>query len=288
MPPRLNYCFVGDVSIDRIAPIINRFQANSSHLLIGRERNPQNGLSRLQGYCKLNSEVPKRWREKYFPELRWLVIASMDIYFYINWAKDNNFYEYGKCQGYPKRLDLQENVTALTTEQVAFEFSSYMNDYGPRKGYLEFECKYPTLFIYLPTLFYNWASHPTMSTERTNIEVDWIISAIELDSFTQNYLRTNFPDAYYKPTNTKYFSGYMLDRTCIIHRIDQSDEISPRDLLLWFSKETTVIEESDCCELPLRVNHFIITSSMMPEQLYQGISIGDKLLQCIRQKYVWK
>lgn len=277
------YCFSCNTTAnnEKVRALVAKLRRECSHLLIGRDSNPINGLPIIQGFCKLSRASNIQCLRILFPEFSWESATSVDVCFYVSWARENNFEEYGRAGNY-KNVGSLDNITLMPVDSIAKEFACCIEDFGPRMGYNLFSYKYPTLTYYMPTLFYEWSANQS-SIRRSKIVVDWFLTPKNNPNILKNTVATNSLNAYLKPTNTRLFVGYMLDKTCLIDRIEDSKNITTLDLVSWFSIQKTRIEVKPDITVPMLVDHFIIISSILPEEFFKDDPLKDTILRCINR-----
>lgn len=109
----------------------------------------------------------------------------------------------------------------------------------------------------------NYMSHHG-AVERPDIRVRWIYGAPGVGK--SRFAHEELPEAYIKEPRTKWWNGYMLEKTVII------DDFGPKGidinhLLRWFDRYKCYVEtKGDMCAL--YADNFIVTSNFHPDSVF--------------------
>jgi len=101
--------------------------------------------------------------------------------------------------------------------------------------------------------------------DRPNIYVQWIYGEPGVGKSKEAH--TILPSAYIKEPKSKWWNGYLLEKTCII------DDFGPQcidinHLLRWFDRYKCLVETKGGM-VPLHVEHFIVTSNFEPSDVWR-------------------
>lgn len=114
------------------------------------------------------------------------------------------------------------------------------------------------------TLLRNYLGH-ARPCDRPNVRCEWFYGAPGVGKSRLAHER--LPSAFIKEPCTKWWTGYMLETTCIIDDFGPKG-ISLNHLLRWFDRYKCYVETKGDI-VPLHVDEWIVTSNFHPREVYK-------------------
>lgn len=251
-------------SVREYDELIASLRPISEYFILGKEIAPNTNTKHIQGFIVLKKRQRFATLKSKLNTRIHLEPARASVKHNVTYcSKGGDFVTFGKepaGNGGSTQVDMPR-----TRETIAREFKSQLDKNGIR-GMSAFAEEFPaTWYFHGPTMLQSWVlAHPEI--ERPTIEVAWFWGPPGTGKSA--LARHILPKAYMKDSCTKWWHGYMFERTCIL------DDFAPRHidinhLLKWFDRYRNKVETKGGM-VPLHVTQFIITSNMHPTELYAG------------------
>lgn len=169
-------------------------------------------------------------------------------------SKDGIAFEFGRCPG---------KLPQKSRDEIAREFVQAMAT-GCSAGLTSFAEDNPGVFYFSGhNLLRNYLrSRPAI--DRGSITVNWYFGRPGVGKSRRAH--AELPNAYIKEPRTKWWTGYGLERDCIIDDFGPGG-IDINHLLRWFDRYKCYVETKGDM-VPLYVCNFIVTSNFHPSQVY--------------------
>lgn len=257
-PSAKNWCFtINNYTDEEYQGVLRCLRSISKYFIIGKEVG-DSGTPHLQGYCSLSiSHSLSQLKDQLSSRGHFEVAKGGGAHNRVYCSKGNDFVEEGSCPGGTEIRTRPKNRDQLAGEwRLAFERG--------RSGISEFADANPGVYYWSRhTLLRNSLGHATAIT-RPDIHVRWFYGPPGAGKSRKAH--EELPEAYIKEPRTKWWTGYLLEKDCII------DDFGPRGidinhLLRWFDRYKCYVETKGDM-VPLHVVNFIVTSNFHPESVF--------------------
>lgn len=258
-----NWCFtINNYTDEEYQGVLQSLRSTTKYFVIGKEVG-DSGTPHLQGYCSFTishslSHVSNLLSRRGHYEVAKGGGAHNRVYC----SKGGDFIEEGFCPGGTVPRTEKKN-----RDQLAGEWRTAME--SGRPGLVEFADTNPGVYWWSRhTLLRNSLAHAP-AIARPDIHVKWIYGPP--GSGKSRYAHENMPEAFIKEPRTKWWTGYLLEKDCII------DDFGPKGidinhLLRWFDRYKCFVETKGDM-VPLYVCNFIVTSNFHPESVFAELSV---------------
>jgi len=184
-------------------------------------------------------------------------------------SKDGEFWEFGGCPGVK---------ASKSRDELAREFISRMSDGGD--GLATFAGDNPGTYLFSGhNMLRNYLRYQP-AVDRPNISVRWFFGPPGVGKSRRAH--EILPSAFIKEPRTKWWSGYQLEKTCIIDDFGPNG-IDINHLLRWFDRYKCLVETKGDM-VPLYVETFIVTSNFHPSQIFKfGEEVNPQLPALLRR-----
>lgn len=262
MPPRSRerqsqakrWCFtLNNFSDGERSEIVSVLTGLSSYFIIGEERG-ENGTPHLQGYFISRvqyrlSQIKDRVSQRAHFEVARGSPASNREYC----SKESVFIEHGVC---PSGNGHKSRDVLATEWCEAFA--------GGRRGVEDFAVANPGCAAFSRHTLLRNSLASAVPRERPGIRVEWFYGQPGVGKSRMAHER--LPDAFVKEPMTKWWTGYMLETTCIIDDYGKR-AIGINHFLRWFDRYKCYVETKGDI-VPLHVDTFIVTSNFHPRECF--------------------
>lgn len=259
------WCFtLNNYTEAQYSDLVERLPSLCDYVIIGRECGA-GGTRHLQGYC----EFKQRYR---LSQLKNSICAHAHLELAVGTGSQNTEYcskedPHAFIHGVPGRYRSghQGSSDRSTRDVLATEFISAVDAEGPA-GARSFASEHPGVWLFSGhTMLRNWGLLRDPQ-ERPNISVRWYCGPPGVGKSRKAH--EELPQAYLKDARTKWWNGYMFEKTVII------DDLAPRGidivhLLVWFDRYKCRVETKGSY-VALLADTFIVTSNFEPEDCYPG------------------
>jgi len=254
-PRSKNFCFTLNNYEDAdIAAIRELHEACATYTIFGREVG-ESGTRHLQGYISFRQRIALSVAIDRLPTKCHVEVAKGGARANITYcSKEGRQEEIGVR---PCKIDVSKS-----RKDLAEDFVKKAQDGAT--GVKDFADENPGVWYFSGhNLRRNFLS-VAAPVQRDEIHVEWVYGPPGVGK--SRYAHNELPDAYIKDPRTKWWNGYMLEKTCIIDDFGPGG-IDINHLLRWFDRYKCLIEQKgDMC--PLHVTRFIITSNFSPEECF--------------------
>lgn len=258
LPSAKNYCFtINNYTDEEYSGILCSLRSKSKYFIIGKEIG-DSGTPHLQGYCSLReSHTLLQLKNGLSSRGHFEIAKGGGAHNRIYCSKGGDFVEEGSCPG-----GTTVRKEKKDRDQLATEWRRAME--RGRPGLVEFADTNPGVYWWSRhTLLRNSLGHAP-AVPRPDIRVRWIYGAPGVGK--SRFAHEELPEAYIKEPRTKWWTGYLLEKDCII------DDFGPKGidinhLLRWFDRYKCLVETKGDM-VPLYVNNFIVTSNFHPESVF--------------------
>jgi hypothetical protein len=188
-------------------------------------------------------------------------------------SKEGDFVEFGVCpapNGHKSR------------DELAVEWNEA---FGNGRGALaDFGAANPGCYGFSRHTLLRNSLASAVPTARPGIRVAWFYGEPGVGKSRMAHER--LPDAFVKDPMTKWWTGYMLERTCIIDDFGKRG-IGINHLLRWFDRYKCYVETKGDV-VPLLVDNFIVTSNFHPRDCFENPdgSVHDQIDALLRRVHV--
>ena len=250
------WCFtLNNYSPEEEAVVQSFIVEKCSYGIYGREVG-ESGTPHLQGFVCLQtksrlSQLKSGLSERAHFELARGTPADSRLYC----SKEGSTFEHGVCPG--------KSSTRRTRDEIALEFERSVAEEG--SGIESFKDNNPGAYFFSGhTLLRNYLGL-RRPRDRPNVGCRWFfgVPGIGKSKLAHELL----PDAFIKEPRTKWWTGYRLERTCIV------DDLAPKGIslshfLTWLDRYKCWVETKGGMA-PLYVETWIITSNFHPSAVYK-------------------
>lgn len=137
-------------------------------------------------------------------------------------------------------------------------------------GVAEYASEFPGTYIFSGSNMLRNAISLKPPIERPNISVQWFYGPPGTGK--SRLAHGTLPEAYVKEPRTKWWNGYMLEKSVIIDDFGPNG-IDINHLLRWFDRYKCLVENKGGM-IPLYADTFIVTSNFHPRELFK---FGDEI-----------
>lgn len=137
-------------------------------------------------------------------------------------------------------------------------------------GVVEYASEFPGTYIFSGSNMLRNALSLKPPIERSDISVQWFYGPPGTGK--SRLAHSTLPDAYVKEPRTKWWNGYMLEKSVIIDDFGPNG-IDINHLLRWFDRYKCLVENKGGM-IPLYADTFIVTSNFHPRELFK---FGDEI-----------
>lgn len=176
-------------------------------------------------------------------------------------SKEGDVFEHGECPQSSGRR-------GKTRDELAKEFDAAMESSVGLAGFKEDN---PGVYAFSRhTLLRNYLGHRGPS-DRPGVRCRWLFGVPGVGK--SRFAHDEMPEAFVKEPCTKWWTGYLLEKQCII------DDFGPRGiginhLLRWFDRYKCYVETKGDI-VPLEVDDWIVTSNFHPRDVYKADDGSD-------------
>lgn len=254
--PAKRWCFTLNNYTDaELAHVLLFFREQCSYGIVGREVG-EGGTPHLQGYFILQRKLRLRQcKDKVSERAHFESARGTPAESRVYCAKDGQYDEVGVCPG---------GGGSRSRDELAVDFEACAR--LGNAGLTDFKDRNPgTYFFSRHTLLRNYLGHGT-PVDRPDVVVKWIYGPPGVGKSRDAHAA--LPNAFIKDPVTKWWTGYLLEKDCII------DDFGPRGiginhLLRWFDRYKCYVESKGDV-LPLHVDHWIVTSNFHPSECFKS------------------
>ena len=254
--PAKRWCFTwNNYSEADVLTVRSFFSSHCSYGVCGREVG-ESGTPHLQGFFSLNAKVR-------FAQLAGLLSNSPhfeqargtpnDSRVYC--SKGGDFFEHGSCPG--------GGGAVKSRDVLAVEYEAALSD--PAKGIEVFKTDNPGSYAFSGHVLLRNYLASRRPCDRPDVRCRWFYGVPGVGK--SRAAHDEFPDAFVKEPCTKWWSGYMLERQCIIDDFGKKG-IGINHLLRWFDRYKCWVETKGGL-VPLFVSDWIVTSNFHPREVYK-------------------
>jgi hypothetical protein len=265
------WCFtLNNYSDSEYGAIIAFAQASCSYACIGKERG-ENGTPHLQGYliCRVQHRL-SQLKDKLSARAHLEVARGLPETNRVYCSKEGDFNEIGVCpqgNGHKSR------------DVLAGEWNEAFG--GGRVAIADFGESNPGCYAFSRHTLLRNSLAAAVPRERPGIRVEWYYGQPGVGKSRLAHER--LPDAFVKDPMTKWWTGYMLETTCIVDDFGKRG-IGINHLLRWFDRYKCYVETKGDV-VPLFVDHFIVTSNFHPRDCFENPdgSVHDQIDALLRR-----
>lgn len=258
LPSAKNYCFtINNYSDEEYQGVLLYLRASTRYFIVGKEIG-DSGTPHLQGYCSFRENHSlAQLKNKLSARGHFEVAKGRGAHNRVYCSKGGDFVEDGECPG-----GREVRKETKNRDQLAREWRTAME--SGRYGLAKFADDNPGVYYWSRhTLLRNSLGHAT-AVPRPDIRVRWIYGAPGVGK--SRFAHEELPEAYIKEPRTKWWTGYLLEKDCII------DDFGPKGidinhLLRWFDRYKCYVETKGDM-VPLLVCNFIVTSNFHPASVF--------------------
>lgn len=251
-PPAKHWVFtINNYSDADEAKIRDVISIEASYGIYGKEIG-ENGTPHLQGYIIFKSKIrfdPARIKlGGQFVEKAGGTPLEASVYC----KKEGDFWEFGELPRDRRKRTRDEIATDFENRAKAGELEIFKEEnigdwYYNGKKFLE------NFMVLQPPI------------ERPGIKVVWLYGAAGVGK--SRAAHEFLPNAYLKEPRTKWWNGYMLQKTCILDDF-AAKGIDMNHLLRWFDRYKCLVEVKGSM-VPLHVDQWIVTSNFHPRDVFR-------------------
>lgn len=252
---RLNWCFtLNNYTEDEFQGILQIVRRDARYFCIGRERGSQ-GTSHLQGYISFRKRINfNAVRDLICPRAHFEVAKGNARKNREYCSKDGDFEEGGESPPTGPRPDRNE---------LARRFREAIH--GGLRGVADFAEHEPGTWYFSGHNLLRNAITLMVPVERPAIKVEWLWGPPGVGKSRRAH--EELADAYIKEPKTKWWNGYLGEKTVII------DDYGPQcidinHLLRWFDRYKCLVENKGGM-VPLFADRFIVTSNFHPSMIFK-------------------
>jgi len=255
-----NWCFtLNNYTDEEYTGILSKLGDTTKYFIVGKEVG-DSGTPHLQGYCQFKKQYRLTQVKNLIGGRAHLEVAKGNgSHNRVYCSKGNDYYEHGETP--PER---NANKKSKNRDELAGEWRTALG--SGRSGLAKFADDNPGVYWWSRhTLLRNSMGHAPAES-RPNIRVRWIYGAPGVGK--SKFAHEELPEAYIKEPRTKWWNGYLFEKTVII------DDFGPKGidinhLLRWFDRYKCYVEtKGDMCALC--ADNFIVTSNFHPESVFAG------------------
>lgn len=244
-----------------------------SYSVVGEERGA-NGTPHLQGYLhcadkyRLTALKDRFSRSAHFAVARGSAHSNK-----VYCTKDGVYWEHGVCPGKPP---------SKSRDELAREWKGAFA--GGRAGLELFGESNPGVYLWSRHTLLRNSLSSAAPVVRPDIRVEWIYGRPGVGKSRLAHAR--LPDAFVKDPLTKWWTGYLLETSCIIDDFGKCG-IGLNHLLRWFDRYKCWVETKGDL-VPLLVVEFLVTSNFHPAECFVNVdgSVHDQIAALERRMTV--
>lgn len=233
--------------------VVSKCRELGSYAVIGRERGAE-GTPHLQGYVIFTAQYRlARVKDLVSSRAHFEIARGSPASNRVYCTKEGDYIEVGVCP----RADGHKSRDELATEwNEAFKTG--------RNGLDSFAAANPGCAAFSRHTLLRNSLAAAVPRDRPSIRVEWFYGSPGVGKSRMAHER--LPDAFIKDPMTKWWTGYMLETTCIIDDFGKRG-IGINHLLRWFDRYKCYVETKGDV-VPLHVDSFIVTSNFHPRQCF--------------------
>lgn len=248
------WCFtLNNYTEDEFIQICSALEESSEYSIIGKEV-ADTGTPHLQGYCILS-------RRCNLSHVRNLLGSRLHLEIARGTPRQNRLY-CSKAGNFTESGTLPGRTAGKSRDELAGEFKSAVG--SGAGGLVSFSESNPGCWYFSGHNLLRNSLAIAQPVDRPLIQVEWVYG--EPGVGKSRYAHDALPDAYIKEPRTKWWNGYLLQKTVIIDDF-AAGGIDLNHLLRWFDRYKCLVENKGGM-VPLHADHFIVTSNFHPVDVY--------------------
>jgi len=252
--------YVEETDVPRLTEL---FEREAKYYVFGREVG-ESGTPHLQGYCSFSGRHS-------FEHVRNLLGPGIHFERARGTARQNRKY-CTKAGHYVEGGALNEGRVRQDKDELSREFIQAVG--RGDKGILEFSESNPHLWVHHGSNMLRNTLVLRAPIERPNIQVQWIYGPPGVGKSRKAH--DDLPDAYIKEPRTKWWNGYLCQKSVIIDDFGPNG-IDINHLLRWFDRYKCLVENKGGM-VALHADTFIVTSNFHPREIFKwGEEINPQL-----------
>jgi len=257
------YCFtLNNYGPEDLSEICERLRSSSNYFIIGKEIG-ESGTPHLQGYICLKSRSRLRTvKDLVSPRAHIEPARGNASHNRTYCSKEGDFVEVGTCPSNRGTGDPSDRPTKKSRDELAGEFRVRLE--SGRLGLNQFADDNPGTYIYSGHVMLRNLLGLRGAVERPAIAVTWLYGKPGVGKSMRAH--RELESAYIKDPRTKWWNGYLLEKTCIIDDFGPNG-IDINHLLRWFDRYKCYVEVKGDM-VPLCVETFIVTSNFHPKEVF--------------------
>lgn len=253
----IHFCFtLNNYTNDEYTTVIAFCERESKYWIVGKEVGDR-GTPHLQGYASLR-------RRRTLNALKSEFSARAHIEVARGTARQNRAY-CSKGGDFREGGNVPSNSvdTKKSRDELASEFAIRFRE--GIEGIQQFAGEYAGTWYYSGHNLLRNALTIQKAIHRPDIQVQWIYGAPGVGKSRKAH--EDYPDAFIKDPRTKWWNGYMLEKSVIIDDFGPNG-IDINHLLRWFDRYKCYVETKGGM-VPLWADKFVVTSNFEPSDCFK-------------------
>lgn len=239
---------------DEYTQIISSLEASSEYSIVGKEIG-DSGTPHLQGFTILSRRCNlSHVRNLLGPRLHLEIARGTPRQNRLYCSKDGNFAESGTLPG---------RTAGKSRDELATEFRSAVR--SGNTGLVQFSESNPGSWYFNGHNLLRNSLAIAQPISRPDISVEWVHGDPGVGK--SRYAHEKLPEAFIKDPRTKWWSGYLLEKSVIIDDFGPNG-IDINHLLRWFDRYKCIVESKGGM-IPLHADTFIVTSNFEPSDCFK-------------------
>lgn len=253
-----NWCFtLNNYTDEEHSTILRCLRDTTKYFIIGKEIGDQ-GTPHIQGYCQFLKPYRITQVKNLLSRRAHLEVAKGNgSHNRVYCSKAGDYEEGGTI---PPTRDV--NKKGKNRDQLAGEWRTAME--SGRPGLAKFADDNPGVYWWSRHTLLRNSLGDAAAIHRPNIRVRWVYGPPGTGK--SRYAHSEMPEAYIKEPRTKWWNGYLLEKTVIIDDFGPNG-IDINHLLRWFDRYKCYVELKGDMS-PLFADDFIVTSNFHPESVF--------------------